>query len=1025
MLGQSGELSGFVRDPRSLPVAGARLEFRNEATGVKLRARTNEEGHYSRAGIKPGVYSALVEATGFRTLTRSGIVIEVEDRAGLDFEVQLSDVSASITVTGEAAPEPMALGGARGTVVDQQFVERMPLNGRSFQSLIHVTPGVVVAQSFQEAPGQFSVNGQRTNTNHFYVDGVSASFGSTASFTAGQTVGGSVPALNILGGTNSLVSVEAMAEFRIETSSFAPEYGLMPGAQISIATKSGTNEWHGALYNYWRNEALDARNWFNREPEAKPPLRQNNFGGVLGGPLRRDRTFLFGSYEGLRLEQPATSRGDFLTKEARAKVARVYQAWVNSFPVPTGPLNADGLSAELVASDSSPARFHTGSLRLDHRVNDRLLLFGRYSQAPSEQSGWTFSSLSRAEAGVERATGGATMTISGNMVNEARANWSRAYGRASETIASRYGAVPPPESAVFPSFTGKDRALVSFSLGFLGSGISDGRRVENRQQQWSAVDTLTMNKGAHLLKFGVDFRRLQPEGSPLEYGSGVVAGRFDSLVSGVMNSYGVLSSDPMAVRMFNWGMFAQDTWRASGKLALTYGVRWSINTPPATTRADRPLYAVTGVYDTKEFALADQPLWSTKLHNLAPRVGAAYQVTDSLAVRGGFGVFHDLGYGAGLPLASNFPYYRQRSGSSAAGVPYNIEGPELQRVPMSLTITPTTSVVGLDPKLDLPYTLGWNVGVERRMGARQVLSAAYVGALGRRLLRQDLVIEPAGSPASKGMARVTHNADRSEYHGLQLQYLRRMSGRVQALASYTLGQSKDTGSIDSGLGSQARNPQSVAGSVNELRLPGMAPSDFDVRHALGVAVSWQMPGVAGRGWGWLRGWSLDGMARVNSGRPLNVIYQQPYRGTVYVVQPKVVAGQPFWIANANEPRGVVLNPKAFAAPSAAGEEFARNSLRGFPLSQMDVSLHKSMQLTERLALDVRVDYFNVLNHPMFANPATLWSSGGTTAQTGFGKVMQGNTLNYGLGGGGIGGGQAPQYAPGGPRSGQVSVKLRF
>src|SRR4029453_6871554 len=220
----------------------------------------------------------------------------------------LGDTLETLTVEA-GAPLVNTESGAVSTVIDRTFVENLPLNGRSFQTLIALTPGVVLTTATFAEQGQFSVNGQRPDANYFTVDGVSANFGVTGYIAMVETASGAAPAVSASGGTNSLVSVDAMEEFRIQTSSFAPEFGRTPGGQISIVTRSGTNAFHGTLSEYFRNDVLDARDWFvNFNSLAKPAERANDFGGVLGGPVRKDKTFFFFSYEGLRLRQPSTQQ---------------------------------------------------------------------------------------------------------------------------------------------------------------------------------------------------------------------------------------------------------------------------------------------------------------------------------------------------------------------------------------------------------------------------------------------------------------------------------------------------------------------------------------------------------------------------------------------------------------------------------------------------------------------------------------------------------------------------------------------
>ena len=283
--------------------------------------------------------------------------------------------------------------GTVSTVIDRAFIESLPLNGRSVQTLILLAPGVVATATAFNDQGQFSVNGQRADANYFTVDGVSANFGVTGYFPMMQTASGALPALSASGGTNSLVSVDAMQEFRIQTSSFAPEFGRTPGGQISIATRSGTNAFHGSLFEYFRNEALDAKDWFvNFRGSAKPELRQHDFGGVAGGPIRTDRTFFFGSYEGLRLRQPSSLQTVVPDAASRQQAPPSIRPYLDAYPLPNGPLRGPGL-AEFQASFSNPSSLDAYGIRLDHTVNARLNVFGRYNYSPSsfDQRGGTFS----------------------------------------------------------------------------------------------------------------------------------------------------------------------------------------------------------------------------------------------------------------------------------------------------------------------------------------------------------------------------------------------------------------------------------------------------------------------------------------------------------------------------------------------------------------------------------------------------------------------------------------------------------
>jgi hypothetical protein len=453
LFGQSAELAGLVKDPSGLVITDVSLTLRNQDTGFRQKSKTNGEGFYSFPSLKPGTYQATVQAQGFRTLARA-IVLYVADHASLDFSLELASVGERVTVIGALAiANPV--DPSVSTVVDQQFVENMPLNGRSFQSLISITPGFVSTYGAYLAgaglaSGQFSINGQRSDANYFIVDGVGANFGALANTDVGQTLAGSLPALTILGGTNGLVSVDAMQEFRVQSANFDPEYGHSPGSQISIVTRSGANQFHGTAFDYVRNQIFDARNFFDTAPMPKPTVRQNDFGGTLGGPVRKDKTFFFISYEGLQLLQPDTATGTFLTATARANVAPVFQPILAAFPLPAGPVNPDGLTGNLTANYSNPATFNSTGVRIDHTLNSWLTLFGRFGHAPSSQVYPDFSNPQTSTANSDYVTLGATMLVNSNQVNDFRANWSRQNTVVSSSIESFHGAVPPPDSALFP-----------------------------------------------------------------------------------------------------------------------------------------------------------------------------------------------------------------------------------------------------------------------------------------------------------------------------------------------------------------------------------------------------------------------------------------------------------------------------------------------------------------------------------------------------------------------------------------------
>src|SRR5246127_1562374 len=426
----NASITGRVMDPSKASVPDAKVGAVNTGTNYRYETATNGAGEYSLANLLPATDRIEVEKSGVKKLIRPDVILHVQDALAIDFEMTVGSVSDSIAVQA-GAPLVNTTSATVSTDVTQNFVENIPLNGRSFQTLIMLTPGVVVTQTSFDDQGQFSVNGQRADANYFTVDGVSANFGVTGYFPLVQSAGGALPALSASGGTNSLVSVEAMEEFRVLTSSFAPEFGRTPGGQISIATRSGTNAFHGTLFEYFRNDTLDANDWFsNFNHLPKPEERQNDFGGVFGGPVVKDKTFFFFSYEGLRLRQPSTQETivpDAASRNVQTAAGMAIRPYLNAYPLPNGAELGNGL-AQFSASYSDPSSLNAYSIRVDHAVTSNLSLFGRYNYSPSNSNVRNpYGALSTTEllsTAIHTFTVGLTGSITPRISNELRANYS-------------------------------------------------------------------------------------------------------------------------------------------------------------------------------------------------------------------------------------------------------------------------------------------------------------------------------------------------------------------------------------------------------------------------------------------------------------------------------------------------------------------------------------------------------------------------------------------------------------------------
>jgi Carboxypeptidase regulatory-like domain/TonB dependent receptor/TonB-dependent Receptor Plug Domain len=1018
-------LRGEARDQSGAAVPDVNIILVHQATRLERSAITGATGDFILTLLPPGNYTLKAERRGFAPLEMRDLNLNVGDERSLRLHLQVGDVSATVNIEGAA--QMLNESPAVGTVINRRFIENLPLNGRSLQSLINLTPGVVPTISTGGRQGQFSVNGQRESANYFTVDGVSANL--AMSLNANPFGGsGQYGGFNALGATNSLVSVDALEEFRIQTSSFAPEFGRTPGAQVQLVTRAGATDLHGSLFEYFRNEKLDANDWFaNRGVIARQPLRQNFFGGTFSGPLwlpkrffgplgseRQGATFFFFSYEGLKLRLPQAGVREVPSVESRNAATAVSKAILQAFPLPNGRETANGL-AEFVGGWSDPSSSHAASLRLDHNFSSRLTVFGRYNYAPSERLARSTSlgHLVETRYKVQTLTAGATWIISPRITNDLRFNYSRNEGDYVFTPDGFAGGVPLPASAVFPSFTSAAESQITIFLTSANSpSINIGSRSGNGQTQYNLVNNTSVTSGAHQMKFGADWRRLLPNLTFARHNHSVFFNNIDQVLTNrpARVSVGVFNG-PIYPRFTNLSFFGQDIWKISSRLTLTYGLRYEIN-PPPSERDGRNPPIVSGLSDPATAMLAPRgtQAYETIWNNIAPRLGVAYQLVNvprySAVLRGGFGLFHDISTGQFSAVYDPFRYPYTAS-ASLTNPNYPLTDAEAAS-PVFSDLPPYRSVVAFDPKLKLPYTLQWNVTLEQSLGAANTVSASYVAAAGRRLYYTESYVRPSAVIEDLD---VVSNAATSDYHALQLQFQRRLTKGLQALASYTWSHSLDTASTEVQTGNLplAVNPAAQ----------NRASSDFDRRHSFNLAATYNLPRPKwGRfGTAIFNGWSVDGIYRALSAAPVNVFSRVTGRpGSINAIflRPDLVAGQPLYVSDPTEPGGRRINRAAFTTITAADNRqgnFGRNVLRGFDLSQLDFTLRRQFDFTERFNAQFRVELFNALNQPGFGDPTTNLTS------TLFGRSTQ--MLGRSLGG------LNALYQIGGPRSIQLALKLQF
>jgi hypothetical protein len=1022
LLGQeySASLSVTTADPSGAVVPGTRVVLIDTRRGAVHQADTNGVGMATFDALPPSDYMLEAVKTGFEKLRLKRVTLAVRDRQSLRLELKVAAAETSITVTDSA--QGVTTDASQGISVDQNYIQNLPVNGRSTEALIMMTPGITSAAG--GAGGGFNANGLRSNTNYYTMDGLSLNSPlgpgpGGGGFRGGGFAGGSLGIIS-----TEMISMDALQEMRVQTSPFAPEFGRSPGAQVSMTSRGGTNQFHGSLFYYFRNDRLNANDWFaNSSGYPRPPMRQNRPGGTAGGPLVKNRTFFFASCEVLRLDTPDTLIASVPDKQSRRSAAAVLRPYLNAFPVPNGA-NLEDQAAEFRTVVVNPSRSEAASLRLDHGWSQRLTLFARYSFSPSGgvSRGSEMVSpnmLSNRSSRSHTVTLGGTKVSSASTLHDLRVNYSQSDSKGNSVMDNFGGAVPLTDAQVFPAGVTSDRG--SFSLMILGvGGYSIGNRSQNEQKQFNMVYSVTSTSPAHTSKAGLDYRRTMPTNYRLPYGVSYtfngLSGGDGAMSSAVATSAQVSSSVEQIFPLYNnFSAYAQDTYRATERTTLTYGLRWDLNPAPGVRSGPKPL-VLNGSSVTQ-----DRPLYDTRWLDVAPRVGLAYQMDTTqnreMMFRAGLGLFYDLGYGIAAGAFNGAPYSNDRT-ITLATLPLSRSDAAPPVMPPE---PPYGQVTGADAGLKSPVIIQWNTAIERYFGRGQMLSIGYTGTKGRRLMRTES--QPSFGDTYE-IARVATNGATSDYHGLQVQFRRRFTSNLQTQVSYTWAHSIDSSSNDMGFG----------GGFASLFGGGQrGSSDYDIRHNLNFSGSYRVYAPPRGVLGALLGqWFLDWVVTFRTGSPFDVQglssdtssdsdnnsrTPRNFRGGLFAQVRPDYTGEALWIVDANAPGGRRLNPGAFKAPEGYAQgNLGRNVLRGFGTFQADLALRRQFALAERWRLSFSAQAFNAFNNPNFANPSP--NEGANLASPNFGIMTR--MLNQSFGGGG----NSP-FRSGGPRSVELALRLQF
>ena len=844
--------------------------------------------------------------------------------------------------------------GSSQNAMEGRSLQDLPIQGRSFVNFVALIPGVTASSNTTN----LAVNGQRPTSNELKLDGVNANFGIAA---GGAFASGNLPALTASGGANGIATLGAIQEVKIQSSAVQAEYGRGAGAHVEVITRSGTNAFHGSVFHFFGNDALDANDWFaNSRGLKQPPKRLNFLGGTLGGPIRKDHTFFFASYEGMRLRQPVVGMTDVPSLDSRAAAPLAMRPFLDVFPSPNGASRADGF-AEFAASFANPARHDAGSISLDHSLNDKTMLRGRYHFADSDATlrgpnGFSLNTLNRIQNRSQLITGSLTSTLSSVSVLDLRANYSRARVNGRYLLDQFGGAAIPDAPFPASSFT--------FDLNSRNAAWMFGDEQSNLQRQFNLAGSMETVRGTHLLKLGGDYRRLWPS---IDLRAAELNALFDGMEqasTGVATRVNLLRfGDPGNPVFHNLSLFAQDQWRQASRFTLTYGLRWELVPQPST---GGHAFAVDQVdYPTTlKLAAPGSSLWKTRFLNFAPRLGAAYTISDQsgreLLLRGGAGIIHDLG--------------GDRSGDIFANsIPF-VSGGAVFNAPFPIVAAPNASsglpFMAFDPRLKLPYVINWSVALQQSLGRLQAISASYLGSSGKRLLHTETLLD---HNPDFNFLRLTTNRGESSYRALQLKFERPLRNGFGALVSYTWARSMDNIPDD---------------SARRVVITGfdLQPSDFDVHHQLTGFATYDLPAPmrAGIGNKLLRNWAVDSIFNARSARPLKFVTMAPTSFGVAYQQQDV-------------------------------------SERGFPLYQFDLALRRKFAFSEAVVLQVQADAFNAFNHPNFEDPVgndlVLGSELRQNLAFGQSTSMSGRSL--------ASGGFPSFYSFGGSRAMRFSVKLLF
>jgi hypothetical protein len=985
----TGSIVGIVHDSSGGFVSGANVKLTNTKTGRVHEVTTDASGNYEVTGLPAGSYTVEVEKTGFKTARVSNIVLYATDRKGVDVELTVGSVNDQVTVVAQVMAVNTQTSDL-GASIDSNKVSNLPLNGRDFTSLIALVPGSVTSGAF----GQNSLGGFETTFAgvNVLLDGADAT---RIDVNAVSTQ---------LGRQESRISrasIDSIQEFKVLSSTYSAEYGRSTGDIVNVITKSGGNTLHGTLFDYFRNDKMDAKNYFQTAPT---PLRLNQFGGNLGGPVVKDKLFYFVNYEGVRqIITTPDPRVVVLGKAVRSTFVPAMKPVIDAIPLPNVPgpvIFPDGtVRPDLGYFNGSlrnTLREDTGSVKVDYNASQHDTLSLRYNIADSftsTQYGIATGQVSPSTSRNHLLKGTWNHLISTTLLNE----FGVAFNRPQTDSLGGGGGFPVFQcSAFWGCNPTKDFGATP------GPALFSNRRPQHSIQ---FLDTLSWVRGRHTVKAGLDIRHVVTHDAldPQEFLA------FDGITlfsQAQALQLSTLGHTTVGVQNTNYGFFVQDDFRLTPRFTMNLGLRYEYN---SVLQGD-----LIGNFDIPTLTLEPQgkPLYNPDRNNFGPRVGFSWDPDGrgKTALRGGFGVFYSpMLTGAALGMASNyqqsfnFNFFDLLFGTRTCNPPYGLTYPVPDPLPTCNPPLPK-NVTGLDKNIRDTYSLHWSLGVQHEVVRNTVLEVAYVGNRGIKLpagaayAGEELNLTPFfGQPnqlsPNFGQVRRFGNFINSTYHSLQTSVRRRVATGVNLDVNYTFSHEIDDAvNILTGAYQNSHNPKLDYGN-----------GDIDVRHNFTLGAVWDLPVASALPRRLAAGWQISSLVVARGGLPYTVALAPPFFGTDQI-RPNLVPGQSTRPSNFSVP-GNQLNRAAFAdPPNGKYGNLGRNTERGPGFTQWDASFSKTTPLTERLSVQFRGEMFNLLNHPNFVNPVNFLNDAN------FGKSLA--TINNHIG-------------TGTSRQAQLALKLIF